>query len=85
MLVWVSDSLNAVYDVNKGRCGSEEDAELLRAVFYFCDKKRLQLIAIWVPRELNIMADYLSHLSYISDRDSISGNVADLERSDTSC
>jgi hypothetical protein len=79
LFVWVSDSLNAVYDINKGRCGSEADAELLRSIFYYCDRKRLQIIAIWVPRELNIMADYLSHLSYISDRDLVSGNVTDLE------
>jgi hypothetical protein len=79
ILLWISDSLNAVYDINKGRCGSEEDAELLRKIFYYCDIKKLQLIAIWVPRELNNMADYLSHLSYISDRDSVSGNVADLD------
>jgi hypothetical protein len=79
LFIWVSDSLNAVYDINKGRCGSEEDAELLRAIFYLCDKNRLQLIAVWVPRELNEMADYLSHLSFICNRDSTSGNVADLE------
>ena len=85
IFVWVSDSLDAVYDINKGRCGSEQDAELLRAIFFYCDKKRLQIIAILVPRELNIMADYLSHLSYMSDRDSICGNVADLERPDISC
>jgi hypothetical protein len=77
ILVWVSDSLDAVYDVNKGRCGSEQDAETLRAIFYHCDKKRLQLIAIWVPRELNIMADYLSHLSTYINRD-ICGNLSDL-------
>jgi hypothetical protein len=32
---------------------------------------RLQIVALWVPRELNDLADYLSHLSFLVDRDHV--------------
>lgn len=73
VLVWVTDSESAMWSVNKGRCFEPEGLELLRRILCQCDVFRLQIIALWVPRELNDLADYLSHLSFSVDRDQVSG------------
>jgi 8-oxo-dGTP pyrophosphatase MutT (NUDIX family) len=49
--------------------GMEEILEL-------CDVLRVQIVALWVPREENELADYLSHLSFILNRDSVGGVVS---------
>jgi hypothetical protein len=78
MLVWISDSLSAVWSVNKGRCKEECGLITLRIILEECDNKRLQIIAIWVPRELNLIADYLSHLASSLHRDLVRGRLGDL-------
>jgi hypothetical protein len=75
VLIWVSDSLSAVWSLNKGRCHADISMVTLEDILCECDEKRLQILGIWVPRELNEFADYLSHLSHSMDRSAVSGWV----------
>ena len=78
VLVWVSDSLSGVWSVLKGRCKEERALVTLEALLQCCDEKKLQLIALWVPRELNLLPDYLSHLCAYMNRDQTEGYVDEL-------
>jgi hypothetical protein len=78
ILLWVSDSQAAVYSVIKGNCTNEGGYEILRQIFQICDSRKIQLAALWVPREQNTVADYLSHLAVYLNRDAVSGGNADL-------
>jgi hypothetical protein len=59
--------------VNKGRCDEPSGLALLARILSRCDLYRLQIVALWVPRELNELADYLSHLAFSVNRDQVSG------------
>jgi len=83
ILVWISDCLSAVWSVNKGRCRSEEGRRGLIYILTTCDAKRVQLIALWLPREHNLLADYLSHFSSYVGRESAEGRVDNLEFEDS--
>jgi hypothetical protein len=75
VLVWISDSLSAVWSLNKGRCHADISMVTLEDILYECDERRLQILGIWVLRELNEFADYLSHLSSSMGRSTVGGNV----------
>ena len=78
LLVWVTDSLSAVWSVNKGRCIDEEGLCILSSIFEICDDRCVQTVALWVPRERNLLADYLSHLAASLNREEVSGWARDL-------
>ena len=78
LLVWVTDSSSGVWSVNKGRCHAEEDLLIVREILTIADDRRIQLLALWVPRDLNQLADYLSHLSSMLNRDEVRGRLSDL-------
>ena len=78
VLVWITDNEGASWSVNKGRCREPYGMELLSSILHQCDAKRLQLLALWVPREHNELADYLSHLAVYLDRDEVRGSLEDL-------
>ena len=65
ILLWVSDNQAAVYGVNKGTCRPEEGLAILSLILTRCDTLGIVLLAFWVPRELNRVSDYLSHLSVL--------------------
>ena len=76
--IWISDCLSAVWSVNKGRCMEEGDLALLDRILSAADLKHNSLIALWVPRETNQLADYLSHLCHYTNRDEVSGSLSEL-------
>lgn len=78
VLVWITDSTSAALTINKGSCKKPEGKELLHKIYDSCDKWHTELVAIWCPREENILADYLSHLSVLLNRSSCEGKVSDL-------
>jgi len=53
-LIWVSDSLSAVWSVNKGRCHSPSGLQTLEEILGICDECGVQLVLLWVPREENV-------------------------------
>ena len=76
MLVWLNDNEASTHVVNKGNCKDPASRLLLSSILTRCDQLHLQIIAIWVPRESNQFADYLSHLSTYLHRSSVYGTVA---------
>jgi hypothetical protein len=79
LVIWVSDSGSAVYSVNKGRAKEPRTLEIVSAILTECDLKGFQIVGLWVPRELNLMADHLSHLATCLNRDSVSGRISELD------
>jgi hypothetical protein len=80
MLVWVSDSLAGVWCINKGRAHSDgEVRQLVEEILERCDELRIVIVALWVPREENLFADYLSHLATSMDRHSVAGRCSALD------
>ena len=79
MLVWISDSQSAVWSINKGRCFEEQGLTTLTNILHTCDVKKILLVGLWVPRDLNQAADYLSHLSRYLHRAECTGRAGELE------
>lgn len=79
VLLWITDSSSAALSVNKGNCRSAEGFSELEDIFSICDAHGYELLSMWAPREENILADYLSHLSALLDRSSVSGRVGSME------
>ena len=78
LVIWVSDSGSAVYSVNKGRASEMSTLKIVTEVLMECDVKGFQIVGLWVPRELNVFADHLSHLATCVNRDSVSGRVSEM-------
>jgi hypothetical protein len=76
LIIWVSDALAAVWSINKGRCYEDVAFETLSRILTLCDNLRCQILALWVPREQNTLADYLSHLSRYANRPEVRGEVS---------
>ena len=79
VVVWVTDSLSAAYAINCGRAKSDAELALVDSILTTCDMSAVLVIALWVPREHNQLADYLSHLAAYLDRHSVEGRVSQLE------
>ena len=80
ILVWVTDSQSGFWSVNRGRCHEEKGRETLNNILELADNKRIWLVALWLPRELNLLPDYLSHLSSRLNRDEARGVISELAR-----
>ena len=78
MLIWVTDCPAAVWTVNKGRCYEELGLITLARILEKCDDHKIVLVALWVPRESNEYADYLSHLCHYVNRDEVRGRANEL-------
>ena len=77
-VVWVSDSLAAVWSINKGRSRALISLETVERILGNCDSKGLLLVGLWVPREYNQTADYLSHLAFVLNRSETKGRLTSL-------
>jgi hypothetical protein len=62
-----------MWTVNKGRCKEESGLAILEEIYDICDEQKVQLIALWVPREDNMLSDFLSHLSVTLNRNEYEG------------
>ena len=82
MLLWVTDSLSGAWSVNKGRCKEKAGLLTLAYIYARADELKILLVALGVPRDLNQMADYLSHLSSCLHRSEVSGCLRDLTASE---
>lgn len=78
MLVWVSDCEPAVFSLNKGRCDEDKALVVLSNILRMCDAAHVHIVGLWVPREENTLADYLSHYAHHSDRDELRGWLSEL-------
>ena len=80
LLLWVTDNLGAALAINAGRAKSPEAFGLVRKIFAAAASSRVTIVALWHPREHNVYADYLSHLSFLADSPSITGTVSSIGR-----
>ena len=78
VLFWVTDSQSAVYSVNNGSCHEPQSLDLLSSILSRCDLLHISILAIWVPRDLNLLPDYLSHLAYNLNRREAAGQSSEL-------
>jgi len=78
LLLWISDSLSAVWSILKGRCMEEVALKTLEIILRLCDEKKLQLVALWIPREENLLPDYLSHICVYMNRVEHGGSAEEL-------
>ena len=84
VLIWITDCLSAMFTVNKGRCREESGLRVLEDILQTCDDYKVQLLAIWVPRDSNTISDFLSHLCVILNRDEYQGrSLRDLQISES--
>lgn len=83
VVLWLTDSTSAALSVNKGNCSSPEGFEVLSAIFEIADSRGYEILAMWLPREENVLADYLSHLAAVCCRESITGTVSSLAEAAT--
>ena len=47
------------------------------------DKNHIEIVALWVPRDINTIADYLSHFAAILNREEVIGDLQGLEEDAT--
>jgi hypothetical protein len=78
IVVWVTDSMSSTWATLKGRCSDLDTLLVLSSILTLCDACGILLLAIWVPRECNELADFLSHLSVIVNRQNIGGSGSEL-------
>jgi hypothetical protein len=78
LLVWITDSQSAAFSVLKGSCHEPRGFALVTSILHLCDLLHLELVALWVPREENELADYLSHLAVYLHREVVSGPLSSL-------
>jgi hypothetical protein len=78
LLVTVMDSLSAVQSLNNGRCKDPLGNDLLRMLYDDAARLNMTLIGVWHYRELNTLADRLSHLAVVLGRGSASGRLSEL-------
>ena len=73
-IIFVLDSAVAAFDLNSGTCYSGSFATLC-SILSLCSSSYIHLVALWVPREENTFADYLTHHCVISRKDADEGVV----------
>ena len=79
VLVWVTDSQSAARSVNSGRCSCPRGTVVLRSILRMCAADRpTVLLALWVAREFNHLADRLSHLAALLHRPVVEGRLSEI-------
>ena len=73
LIIWITDSESACWTMNRGHCADPLAWPILEEIFATCDHLGSQIVALWVPREENTFADYLSHFAYLMNRDDVQG------------
>jgi len=58
--------------------------KVLEEILNLCDEYKVQLLALWVPRESNMISDFLSHLCVVVNREEYEGrSLRDLQISES--
>jgi hypothetical protein len=74
VIIWVTDSPAAAFVILKGYTSVRIAQPILREIMGLADSQFNQLVALWIPREENEFADYLSHLSVTLNKPHVSGS-----------
>jgi len=73
-IIFVLDSAAAAFDLNSGTCSSGSFTTLC-SILSLCTTSFIHLVALWVPREENTFADYLTHHCVLNRKESDQGMV----------
>ena len=73
LCIWISDTESACWTIDRGHCADPIALPIVAKIFNKMDDYKIQVVALWVPREENILTDFLSHFAFLLDRDSIAG------------
>jgi hypothetical protein len=73
LIVWVTDSESGCYSINRANCKDPLGFPIVSAIYDHCEALKCQILAVWVPRARNNLADHLSHLAFVLCRQEISG------------
>ena len=79
LFILITDSQAAESAINKGSSNKGSHI-ILREIFDIADSKQITLIALSIPRELNQLADFLSHLHTHLHSRLVQGTLAELDR-----
>jgi len=74
VILWITDSQSACWTVNRGHCRDRRSFPYLLEIYEHLDSLLLQIVAVWVPRDLNVFPDYLSHYAMLLSRFEVSGS-----------
>ena len=79
MISWISDSESGCNSINRASCRDPAAFPFLKEIYKCCDVLNIQLLALWVPREFNNLADHLSHLAVLLEEDKVEGVVGSFD------
>ena len=65
-LAITTDNISNVFSINKGK-GKGITLDLLRLIFKLCDTYSIDIVALWLPREVNVLTDALSKSTHLLD------------------
>jgi len=77
LLLCISDNESAMWSINKGSCKDDDSLTTLIEILEIADSKRIQLLGFWIPREINEVPDYLSHLTNILHSQNVRGPISE--------
>jgi Reverse transcriptase (RNA-dependent DNA polymerase) len=73
VVVTIFDSADAALGINNGTSSSVGVWELIRRIFTLADELHVTFAALWVPRESNTFADFLTHACVMYREDHAEG------------
>ena len=60
-IIWLCDNAAAAMTMNGGAARNQESNDCIMRIIVCMRKWKISVFAFWIPRNLNILADYLSH------------------------
>jgi hypothetical protein len=76
LYIWLSDAASSVWSINKGYCSSQASFIVLSDIFDSLELLKSFIVGFWIPREENIIADYLSHYAKFCNVDKVEGYLS---------
>ena len=61
VLLWLCDNAAASMIINGGAARNRQPNEIVIEILTLIQKYRLLVLSIWIPRQWNVQADFLSH------------------------
>jgi hypothetical protein len=78
LYIWLSDAASSVWSINKGYCSSQASFIVLSDIFESLELLKSFIVGFWIPREENIVADYLSHFAKFCNVDKVEGYLSQI-------
>jgi len=76
LYLWLSDAASSIWSINKGYCSSQASFIVLSDIFDSLESLNSFIVGFWIPREDNMIADYLSHYAKFCNVDKVEGYLS---------